>query len=661
MSDFNEIKRQIKERALANLEELCKELFPNGKKRNNEWVVGNVQGDAGDSMGINLSLTDKRGLWIDRAFGQGGDIFDLYALNKGLNFIQAFDALCAKYGVSRVSSMAEKPKPKPYSMHGAQGMRGTKVMQYMHDRGLKEKVLMDYNIRSHTKGQVRKDKKTGICEPYFFKQEHFWIEQYIDSYGDKVMLKSIGIDKIAGKHDIWSTDPYYTLWGWWLVKPTHRECVIVEGGIDAMSLAQMLNADIPVLSVPNGAPNTNWIDNDYDSLNQFEKIYILFDEDKVDKRTGKKPGEEGAKQVSERLGRARCFRAHYPNGYKDANNVLIDGNEADKDVKKWLEAAKTYDPPSMRGVDELIEETIVERRSRMQALENAEFAWAVKFVQLDGKITLLQGYSGSGKSTACYQIALADLMRGHNVLYISLEIPANEMVEEMTTQWIGKSPTDHQYRMFKDKFAGRMYYVEDKDDSIKAQALLQDIEYAYRRFGVTRVFIDSLHFLVEKNDLQAQDDFVKSVKRLAEKLKRVHITLIAHSRYGDYGEHKIPRVDDIEGSKGMIKPAQNILAWWRNIPKEDALDDPSSVDEKTYSKLTSQPDAYLKCYKQRNGYRARFTQGMWFDFPSKRYRTDRFRKETAMEIKEDLEFDKKEEDAQVVEVVEEVTDDDMPF
>lgn len=646
MSDFETIKKELDHRIRANIEQLCSAYYPKGSKSGKDWKVGNVSGESGQSMSIQLT-GDKTGLWYDHAESRGGYLIDAIAEKNGTTWIEAFDELCGKLGVSRVSSFSPKPKPKPYRNDGLGAMRGTPVLQYLHNRGLKEQTLLTYNIRSHKAGDVRcfepkdKDSRTPkqMREAYWkhYAEQHgtdanewFWVARYTDAYGDRVLLKSFGIDKINGKHDVWTTNPYYTLWGWWLVKPHHKEIIICEGEIDCASVHQMLGeSDLPVLSLPCGVSNMGWVDNDFDALNQFEKVYILFDNDKPDKR-GVQPGEKGAKEVAERLGRARCFRVRYPEGYKDANNVLIDGKEHEKNVQQWLATAKTYDPPTMRGLNDLVEETISERKKRLDAIDNGKFAWQVPFVQPEGEITIFEGYSGSGKSTACYQMALSDMQHGHGVLFCSLEIPANEMVEEMATQWLGKMPSDVEFRKFAEKFAGKIYYVEDHDDSIRPASLLNDIEYACRRFNVTRVYIDSLHFLVDKDDYQGQDNLVKSIMKLAKKLRKAHITLIAHSRYGDAGEGRMPRVDDIEGSKGMIKPAQNILAWWRNIPKEEAKEDPSTVTEDKYAELMAQPDAYLKCYKQRNGHRKRFTQGMWFHFASRRFRTDQFKQEAAL-------------------------------
>ena len=136
---------------------------------------------------------------------------------------------------------------------------------------------------------------------------------------------------------------------------------------------------------------------------------------------------------------------------------------------------------------------------------------------------------------------------------------------------------------------------------------------------------------MQKDDYNGQDEFIVELKRLFKRLKHPHCTLIAHSRFKDGGSYRIPMEDDIEGSKGLIKPVHNSLCIWRNTPKEDAKNDPDSVvdrfgnpDPEKVERLLKQPDAYLLCYKQRQGHRRRFKEGLWFNFKSRRFRTKQF-------------------------------------
>jgi hypothetical protein len=72
---------QINAAALSQARRLLLEWFPNGKFQGDEFVVGNLQGDAGDSLSINVVT----GQWADFAFKEavkGGDMISVRAAQR---------------------------------------------------------------------------------------------------------------------------------------------------------------------------------------------------------------------------------------------------------------------------------------------------------------------------------------------------------------------------------------------------------------------------------------------------------------------------------------------------------------------------------------------------------------------------------------------------
>jgi len=82
----------IRARLLDQLESALAYLLPRGKRRGAQFFVGNLQGDLGDSLVIDLD-GDKRGLWIDFATGESGDALALWASVRGFILPREFDAL----------------------------------------------------------------------------------------------------------------------------------------------------------------------------------------------------------------------------------------------------------------------------------------------------------------------------------------------------------------------------------------------------------------------------------------------------------------------------------------------------------------------------------------------------------------------------------------
>lgn len=90
-------KEDIRARLLDQLESALAYLLPRGKRRGAQFVVGNVQGDAGDSLVVDLDGA-KRGLWLDFATGESGDALALWAAVCGFILPQQFDALLEDIG-----------------------------------------------------------------------------------------------------------------------------------------------------------------------------------------------------------------------------------------------------------------------------------------------------------------------------------------------------------------------------------------------------------------------------------------------------------------------------------------------------------------------------------------------------------------------------------
>ena len=99
--DFNDAKPQhhsltrpenkdaLKRHLHSRPKEVLYYLFPKGKIANNTFVIGDVHGNKGESLKVELS-GDKTGSWFDFATGEGGDIFSLWGVVHDLNTEREF-------------------------------------------------------------------------------------------------------------------------------------------------------------------------------------------------------------------------------------------------------------------------------------------------------------------------------------------------------------------------------------------------------------------------------------------------------------------------------------------------------------------------------------------------------------------------------------------
>ena len=80
-----QIDREVLKRVVREcIELLCRHFFPNGRKVRNQWVIGNLEGNKGDSLSISLSQ-DKAGLFQDFATGEKGDFVTAIMLSRNLD------------------------------------------------------------------------------------------------------------------------------------------------------------------------------------------------------------------------------------------------------------------------------------------------------------------------------------------------------------------------------------------------------------------------------------------------------------------------------------------------------------------------------------------------------------------------------------------------
>jgi len=82
----------LKSQLVQNLPAILHALLPNGLVRAGKFIVGDVRGNKGESLVIELHGS-KAGLWHDFATGDGGDILDLWAAVKGFDRKSQFTQL----------------------------------------------------------------------------------------------------------------------------------------------------------------------------------------------------------------------------------------------------------------------------------------------------------------------------------------------------------------------------------------------------------------------------------------------------------------------------------------------------------------------------------------------------------------------------------------
>ena len=90
--DFSVTTEEVKTRMLFNIRGVLSYLLPGGVYRAGKFVAGDVRGNRGDSLSVELT-GPKAGMWHDFATGEGGDIIALWAAVSGHDTRSDFPAI----------------------------------------------------------------------------------------------------------------------------------------------------------------------------------------------------------------------------------------------------------------------------------------------------------------------------------------------------------------------------------------------------------------------------------------------------------------------------------------------------------------------------------------------------------------------------------------
>jgi twinkle protein len=597
MSDITEIKPKLVSRA----REVAEHLLPHGVLRGKQWCVGNIAGDAGDSLQVCVGGS-KVGIWSEfAALGESGDLIDLWQQVKHLSLIEALDDIRKWLGLDppkfekREKAYRRPDKPKCTAAKSA-------VLEYLTGaRKLSAGALRAY--------RVGEDGRT-IVLPSLLPD------------GTLAFVKHLGVDLLPnGKKNVRveaNCEP--VLFGWQAIDPEAREVTITEGEIDAMTA---FDYGFPALSVPfggGGGAKQRWIEAEFERMSRFEVIYLALDMDA--------PGEAAAVEIASRLGRHRCRRVLLPR--KDLNKCRQGGIGAEE-IRRCFEKACTLDPPELERAGAYADAVVNLFWPANGDEPGYRLPWRKagdRLVFRPGELTLWTGATGMGKSQILSNALVAIGEQGAHVCLASLEMAPGQSLRRMVKQ---AGNVDRPPESFIREVVGWLdgwLWMFGLVGKTAVSRIIEVFEYARCRYGCDVFAIDSLMRLgVSSEDYEGQEKAVFELVSWAV-AKGVHVHLVAHARKSDRAfTHAVPGVEDVKGTSEIAANAANILGIWRNKKLEDeirlASADAERGDEAARLKLdelNDKPPVLVNVAKQRNGdWEGKF--GLWFSPVTYQYRS----------------------------------------
>ena len=536
------------------------------------------------------------------------DIIDVL-MEKGNTFLEAAKYLFDKANVEYSFGEKDVKTRRNYRYPHEEPLNGkTNVLEYWGKRGISKNVIDYLDIREDLHGN-------GVFNFY-------------DTNDVLTMVKyrpARTIEKHSGQPKTWcqkDSDTSALLFNMNRVN-TSKPLLITEGETDCASAIEA--GYINTVSVPLGAGNLHWIEENWDWLNNFDSIIIWSDND-----------EAGIKMRKECIYRLGTWRTKYitapeyfekENGkkvpIKDINDCLQIGGK--NFVMNLISDAKDVPVKSVVDYSEIEELDI----SQMDGVKTGIKPLDEELLKIFyGTLTVLSGRPGSGKTSIIDQTIARTIDDGNPVFLFSKEMP-----ERMSANWFNTIIAGRRNMVEKTSRDNRKYYIVPQSIQKKMQtyynkklfiyrddepndvdSVLKSAEECVRKFGCKLIVLDNLMMIdlncAESDKNTAQTNLINSLIKFAAKFN-VAVVLIAHPRKTQDTNSDI-EMYDISGTSNIINLAMRSIGL-RRVSKKEKADAKSKWHNF---------DVVLTVIKDRLLGKADFQMGLWYDLTSRRFYTD---------------------------------------
>jgi twinkle protein len=354
--------------------------------------------------------------------------------------------------------------------------------------------------------------------------------------------------------------------------------IICEGEIDKLSFAEV---GIPFcLSVPDGAPPAgskpsdqkfDYLANCATQLDRLTKIILAVDNDP--------PGKTLEAELSRRLGPERCWRVTWPNGCKDANDVLLQRGAAM--LKQCVDNAKPFPIEGVLTVRDVAADVAQFYQDGLRGGVSTGWPSVDKHYTIrPGELTVVTGIPSHGK-TQLLDAVVVNVAQEHgwSVGICSPEnLPVARHISKLVEQYTGfpfrEGPTQ---RLPREGLMPALDWLHQHvvfvapDEAMTIPALLATAKQLVSRHGIRGLIIDPWNeFDHTRPSGQTETEYISTslgqIRRFARNFG-VHVWLVAHPQKlyrREDGSYPVPTPYDISGSAHWRNKADNCLTVWRD-------------------------------------------------------------------------------------------------
>jgi twinkle protein len=362
--------------------------------------------------------------------------------------------------------------------------------------------------------------------------------------------------------------------------------VWVEGEIDKLSVE--VAGITSCVSVPDGAPapeSKSYASKfDFLSASELERAtthIIAVDTDA--------PGARLKDELIRRLGRENCLVVTWPDGCKDANDVLVQyGAQALRraiDEAEPLPVEGAHQPADFLG--EMLEDY---NNGRQPGMSTGWKSLDEHYTVLPGEWTLVTGVPGHGKSEWLDALAV-NLARDHGwrfAVYSAENMPVREHLEKLAEKYIGKpfdpGPTPRMTTQDLDRATTwlNQHFTVLLPDSPTPERLMEMCRSLVLRRGINGIIFDPWNEIEHNyDDKTTETKYISETLSMLRRFARshsIHLWVVAHPRMlqrrrDGSDKEPIPTPYEIAGSAHWNNKADNIICVWR-----DRASDTQDVD-----------------------------------------------------------------------------------
>jgi twinkle protein len=361
------------------------------------------------------------------------------------------------------------------------------------------------------------------------------------------------------------------------------DAIVTEGEMDALAfeVAGFKNA----VSVPDGGINPevknihtklDYLDNCSEYFKDKHRIYLATDSDG--------PGIRLREELARRLGKGRCWLIRFPEGCKDANEVLM---KLGKDkLKECIEQAELYPIEGIHYANERRDELLDLYENGFPNGAKTGYQTFDKHITFYGsQLTVVTGIPSHGKSNFMDQIMLK-LSENHNWSW-GIFSPENATIEihllRLCEILVGKPfMKDYTGRMSKDEmFNARdfinehVYFILPDNEDYKLERILEAASGLVLKHGIKGLIIDPWNTLEHQIGNESETIYTGKILNQLKYFARIHdihLILVAHPRKmprkKDSTHFEVPTLYDISGSANWFNIADNGLVVYRQFSED---------------------------------------------------------------------------------------------